>query len=66
MGDFKKGYKQMRENPKVEFCAAGENGFLRYLGKAVFEKAYKTAERVFAAAPRVFMLQFQFCRVRLI
>ena len=51
IGDFKEVYRQMQENPHVEFCAAVGKGFLRYYGDAVFEQDYTIAEQVLAAAP---------------
>lgn len=51
VGDFKEVYKQMQKNPNVEFCATVGTDFLRYYGKAVFEKSYHIAEKVLAAAP---------------
>ena len=33
-GTFKDCYKQLEANPNVEICAMGEEGFLRYYGKA--------------------------------
>lgn len=38
VGDFKRVYKQLRANPKVEIVACKQNGhWMRYTGKAVFE-----------------------------
>ena len=38
MGDYKESYRQVRENPNVEFCTCAADGtFLRVRGKAVFD-----------------------------
>ena len=51
VGDFKEVYRQMRENPHVEFCATVGGEFLRYFGRAVFETDGTTAEQIPAASP---------------
>ena len=51
VGNFKEVYRQMRENPSVELCAAVGKEFLRYYGKAVFQPDHTMAERVLAAMP---------------
>lgn len=51
VGTFKEVYKQMRQNPNVEFCATVGNEFLRYYGTAVFETDDTIAEAVLANAP---------------
>ena len=44
VGEFKDVYKQLCANPLVEICACKENGhWLRYTGRAVFEKDPKYA-----------------------
>lgn len=51
VGDFKEVYRQMRQNPRVEFCARVNQEFLRYYGTAVFEADDTLARQVLAAAP---------------
>lgn len=51
VGEFKDVYRQMRENPRVEICAATGKGFLRYYGRAVFESDDALAEEALASAP---------------
>ena len=38
VGTFKEVYRQLVENPYVEICACQGSSWLRYYGKAVFEK----------------------------
>jgi len=51
IGTFKDCYKQMVENPLVEIVACKGGGWLRFYGKAVFEKDSKMADAVIAASP---------------
>lgn len=51
VGEFKACYKQMQENPKVEICATVGKEFIRFYGRAVFEKDYTLAEKALEAAP---------------
>ncbi|WP_130869405.1 pyridoxamine 5'-phosphate oxidase family protein [Intestinimonas massiliensis (ex Afouda et al. 2020)] len=51
VGTFKDVYRQMEANPFVEFCVCKDRVFLRYYGKAVFEKDYKIANAAISAAP---------------
>lgn len=53
VGDFKEVYKQMQQNPNVEFCATVGAEFLRYYGKAVFEADDTIAQKVLANAPEL-------------
>lgn len=54
VGDFKKVYKQMLANPKVEISALRSDGkWLRYTGKAVFETDPKYAEMMLDGAPEL-------------
>lgn len=54
IGDFKDVYKQMQKNPYVEIVACKKDGhWLRYSGKAVFEKDNKYAEAILADSPEL-------------
>lgn len=50
-GTFKEVYKQLKANPNVEICACNGEGFLRYYGRAVFEKDDTIAGMVLSKAP---------------
>lgn len=51
IGTFKDVYRQMETNPYVEFCVCKDREFLRYYGKAVFEKDDKIANAAISATP---------------
>ena len=51
VGDFKDVYKQLRANPLCEIAACKKDGhWLRYTGKAVFEKDPSYAEEMIKAS----------------
>lgn len=51
VGTFKDVYKQLEVNPNVEICACNGEDFLRYYGRAVFEKDDTIADMVLSKAP---------------
>lgn len=51
VGDFKDVYKQMQENPNVEFCATVGQDFLRYFGEATFTNDQSIVEKALDAMP---------------
>ena len=51
VGTFKDVYKQLEENPNLEICACNGENFLRYYGKAVFEKDNTIADMVLSKVP---------------
>lgn len=54
IGNFKNVYKQILANNNVEIVACKQNGhWMRYTGKAVFEKDPKYAEAMLAHSPQL-------------
>lgn len=51
VGTFKEVYRQMLENPNVEFCACIGGKFLRYFGEAQFTNDPAYAEKAFEVMP---------------
>ncbi|MCR4924254.1 MAG: pyridoxamine 5'-phosphate oxidase family protein [Lachnospiraceae bacterium] len=54
VGDFKNVYKQLLTNPKCEIVSTKQDGhWMRYTGKAVFERDEKYAEAMLDAMPNL-------------
>ncbi len=51
VGDFKDVYKQMKSNENIEIIAVKDDKWLRYYGKAVFEKDNRIANMLLEKMP---------------
>lgn len=52
-GTFKKVFRQIQQNPRVEVFASAEGKFMHYDGTVVFEKDDTLAKEVLANAPQL-------------
>ncbi len=54
MGDYKQSYKQLQQNPNMEFCTLAPDGrFLRVRGVAVFDRRPEAVEAFYAHDPEL-------------